>query len=519
MTKVLDCTLRDGGYYTNWDFDADLVDSYIDSMSRLPVDYIELGYVNDDMDGYFGEFFFLRPKKLQEIKARLRPEQALIVMLDGKSGTPERIEPLFRPLMGIVDGVRITAAPAALDHALSLAREFKKLGFSVGFNVMYLSTYVDDLSKLKSAIEEPESYDSIALVDSYGGCSPAKVKQAVEDLRELLPNTLIGFHGHDNMCLAFANTLAAIEGGADIVDGTLTGMGRGAGNLRTETILIHLAREGANSELDYEALATIVSPFENMRKKYGWGTNLPYMLSGANNLPQKDVMDWLAKDRYSVISIIRALQQQSGQDLDRNVYPDISTLDLTAPSVLMVGGGPTVEQHIDAIRDFVERYDAVVVFSSSRHLKLAEKIGGRQILALSGHDAFRVRLEDRKGLVAAAIATPPRVADCVPTNINVPIYQASPVHFGDADGPVSDSGPLALGLGVVEALGVRQCWLVGFDGYEQATSAQQDLSREVQAALDAFAQKHGAASIASLTPTRYDVTRRSLHGLVAAALA
>jgi 4-hydroxy 2-oxovalerate aldolase len=75
---------------------------------------------------------------------------------------------------------------------------------------------------------------------------------------------------------------------------------------------------------------------------------------------------------------------------------------------------------------------------------------------------------------------------------------------------------MALGLGVVEALGAESCWLVGFDGYDTASLAEQELSREVQASLDAFAAVHGATSIASVTPTRYRVKRRSLHGLVAA---
>ena len=519
MVQLLDCTLRDGGYYTDWDFRPELVETYVGSLARLPVDYIEFGYVNDDMDGYFGEYFFLRPAKLKKVKAQLRPDQKLVVMLDAKSGKPERIGELFAPLVGVIDGVRIAAAPAALNHSLALAREFKKLGFTVGFNVMYLSTYHDDLSKLQPVIDEPQSYDSLALVDSYGGCTPSQVRKAFEDLRKLVPKNAIGFHGHDNMCLAFANTLAAIEGGADIVDGTLTGMGRGAGNLKTETYLVHIARNGSNLELDYEALASVVAPFEEMRRKYEWGTNLPYMISGANNLPQKDVMDWLAKNRYSVVSIIRALQQQSGQDFDKVAYPPVEGLKLEAKNALMIGGGPSIRDHIDAIRDLIERYDPIVVFSSSRYLKLAQRLGGRQLLCLAGHDSFRSGVSSSDDLIAAVVASPPRVTDCVPPAIAIPVHQATPIAFqqnGSDKGPVSDSGPLALGLGVVEALGVEQCWIVGFDGYDQATLAQQELSREVQSALDAFAAKHGAASIASLTPTRYNVKRRSLHSLVAA---
>ncbi len=520
MVDVLDCTLRDGGYYTDWDFSPEDVATYIDSIARLPITYVEIGYINDAMEGYFGEYFYLTRPKIQAIRDKLRPDQKLVVMVDGKAVVPERIEALFGGVSDLVDLVRITAAPNALAHALSIARELKKLGIAVGFNVMYLSTFQNDIGKIRAAIDSADEYDSLALVDSYGGCTPASVGALFRELRRLLPKMTIGFHGHDNMCLAFANTLAAIENGADVVDGTFTGMGRGAGNLRTETVLIHLAREGANQDLDYQALSNAVAPFERMRKIHEWGTNLPYMLSGANNLPQKDVMDWLSKNRFSVLSIIRALQRQSGQEVDRNEYPDVADLKLDAGSVLLVGGGPSVQHHAEAIRALVERYDPVVIFSSTRHLPLAGRIGGRQLLCLPGHDAFRVPVEQLQGVTAAVVSAPPRVPDCIPAGMSVPVYQAAPLPVpgahGPESGPVSDSGPLALGLGVAEALGADQCWLVGFDGYDTASLAEQDLSREVQQTLDAYLGRRGAKSLVSLTPTHYGLPKKTLHGLVAA---
>lgn len=518
MVEILDCTLRDGGYYTGWDFDAGLVENYVDCMARLPVDQIELGYVNDDVAGYYGEYFFLRPDKLRAVKRRLRPEQKLVVMIDGKTGRVERIEPLFARLANIVDGVRITAAPDALDHAIDLARAIKALGFTVGLNIMYMSQWQDDLDRLKPVIAGRDAYDSLALVDSFGGCVPHKVTRAVRALRVILPEKTIGFHAHDNMCLAFANTLAAIEGGADIIDGTLTGMGRGAGNMRTEMILVHLGQGVAGQPLDYQALAAVSAPFEEMRKRYQWGTNLPYMLSGANNLPQKDVMDWLAQSRFSTVSILRALQEQSGQEKDGVDYPPVSALRLSAGAVLMIGGGQSVADHLPAIADLVRVHDPIVVFSSKRYLGYADRIGGRQLLCMAGHDLFPAGFAGARGLAAAVVAAPPRAPDIVPANLGVPVHQATPLAYPTAGaGPVSDSGPLALGLGIVEALNAAQCWLVGFDGYEQATRAQQDLTREVQGALAAFAERRGANAIVSLTPTRYAVPQRSLYGLVAAA--
>lgn len=516
MVQVLDCTLRDGGYYTDWDFDPALVATYFDSVARLPIDHLEVGYINDAMPGYFGEYFFLTADKLSAIRARIRPNQKLLVMIDAKAVQPARVPALFGPVAGIVDMVRIACSPAQLPHGLALARALKAQGFAVGFNIMYLSTFATNLNHIRAVLDAPDDFDSLALVDSYGGVTPKQIGPLFRELRQRLPNTPIGYHGHDNMCLAFANTLVAIEHGADIVDATFTGMGRGAGNAKTETVLIHLAREGQNEPLDHQALSAVVGPFEAMQRQYGWGTNLPYMISGANNLPQKDVMDWLAKSRYSVLSIVQALQRQGGQEVDRTGYPGAASLDMRADDVILVGGGPSVQRHVDAIARLVRERRPAVVFSSSRHLNLAAQLGGRQLLCLPGHDAFRAGPDALARMAAVVVPAPPRVPGCVPDGLTMPVVQAEPLHLEGGDlGPVSDSSPLALALGAATALGAKRCFLVGFDGYDTASTAEQELSREVQAVLDAFAARSGGPQLASLTPTRYRVPQRSIHGLIA----
>lgn len=519
MVELLDCTLRDGGYYTSWDFDPITVRTYLSALSRLPIDHVELGYVNDPQPGYAGEFFFLAPERLAYARSLLRPDQKLVVMIDGKGTTPERMRPLFAHLAPLVDMVRITVAPNAIGHGVALARALKEAGLKVGFNLMYLSTYQDNIGAISAAFEAADSFDSIALVDSYGGCLPSSVARLFRDLRQALPGKTLGFHGHDNMSLAFANSLAAIEGGADVIDGTLVGMGRGAGNLRIETLLVHLDSASNASALDYQALSSVIEPFEALRVVHGWGTNLPYMISGANNLPQRDVMNWISKNRYSVLSIIQALQRQSSSEGDATIYPDLAALDAPERPVLIVGGGPSVREHGDAIARYVARTNALVLFASTRHLDLSHRLGGEQMLCLPGHAAMRVDVEDNlSGISKSIVAAPPRVSGCVPRDFRMEIAQALPLAAGEEAriGPVSDISPLDLALGAVVALGTRDCAVIGFDGYEMASVAEQELSQEVQKMLDLFRVKHPGIRLRSLTPTRYAVDTVSVYGLIAA---
>ena len=110
------------------------------------------------------------------------------------------------------------------------------------------------------------------------------------------------------MQLGLINTLTAIECGVDFVDATALGMGRGAGNLNMELLLTYLKNEGL--EVDFNVLGDYVSNFQPLLDKYQWGTNLPYMISGANRIPQKEVMEWVTNRAYSFNSIVRALDNK-----------------------------------------------------------------------------------------------------------------------------------------------------------------------------------------------------------------
>ncbi len=86
----------------------------------------------------------------------------------------------------------------------------------------------------------------------------------------------------------------------------------------------------------------------------------------------------------------------------------------------------------------------------------------------------------------------------------------------DHIGPVSDTGPLGLALGAAKALGTQSCYLAGFDGYEMASIAEQELSREVELALSLFRSGNASVKLSSLTPTRYNLDQTSVYSLVAA---
>jgi 4-hydroxy 2-oxovalerate aldolase len=246
--KIVDCTLRDGGYYTNWDFPQPLVDAYFDAVRSLSIAYVEVGYRSPAKNAYFGRYFHLSLTfgryfhlsltTLRACRAALRPDQGLAIMFNYKDVTPALIDELTGDLPGVVDLVRFACPPDAIADCVELGRRIKARGIKVAINVMYMTKYAGDVSVLEPLAVAGDVVDYVALVDSYGGVLPEQAADTVSKAIALLPQP-VGFHGHDNLSLAFANSIEALKAGATMLDSTFAGMGRGAGNLKTELITVH----------------------------------------------------------------------------------------------------------------------------------------------------------------------------------------------------------------------------------------------------------------------------------------
>lgn len=517
---LFDCTFRDGGYYTNWDFSDALLERYLDAMrTARDIRSIEIGYRSPAKKQYFGRFFHLPRGLAEHCRARLRPDQRLAIMLNEKDVTPETVKDLIGDLTGVVNTIRFAVAPSKIGFAIELADACDQLGFSVGLNIMYLNTYVR-----KASILEPlarAKTEAVALVDSYGGCMPDEVRDTVAEAKALLPHP-IGFHGHDNISLAFANSLAALEGGATTLDTTVAGMGRGAGNAKTELALSYLAtRHG--SEVDYSRLSAVVDMFARMQKEYEWGTNLAYMISGFAGLPQADVMDWLGTRRYSLSSIIAALRFQGGGEIDEKVYPDLSTSPLRAQlagaPALVIGGGESVIEHLDALKTLAANSNMTVVHSTTRRAALFDDLAVPQIYCLAGQELERLSTDAERAILYREnrhVVTPeaPRLMGAVPPLDNV--YQVP--HWVEENarerlGPVTDEPPLALAFASTDAIGASEVYLAGFDGYRNASASEQANALDVQAALTLATSRWPERRIVSVTPTSYNVPCMSAYAL------
>ena len=495
MVKILDCTLRDGGYYTNWDFKEDMVKSYLKSFDLLPIEYLEIGYRSPEKSEYLGEYFFCTKDTLNFVRSNTNKKLAII--LNEKDVRVEHLDSLLDPCQGIIELVRIAIDPINFLRALDLAKSIKLKGFKVAFNVMYLSKWneysemITNFSKLDGVV------DYFYLVDSFGGVFPDQVRSTVRLLKSKT-KVQLGFHGHNNLEMALANTLVAIEEGVDIIDATVTGMGRGAGNLKTELILTILSKK---IEVDFDALSTVTSNFELLENQYNWGTSLPYMVSGSNSLPQKQVMDWVSKKSYSFNSIVRALDNQKNNKEDNDKYPVFQN-PKKFKAVLIIGGGTMVNNHKKALITFLNNNsdEICIIHSSSKNANIFSSVENNQFFCLIGNEGIRlesVLSKSHKSITNCVLPPYPRkMGTYIPDFALNKTLELKEINFTK----IKEESHTSIALQLSLELGCEKIYLTGYDGYQGDQIAQKDQELFIQNSqlFEDFSKK---AEIISITPT------------------
>lgn len=500
MAKILDCTLRDGGYYTNWDFNSEIIDAYIQAMNVLPIDYLELGYRNNPTKEYMGKFGYSPVSVLQYIRKNCTKK--LDVMLNEKSTKPEDLDVLLKPIVGLVDMIRIAIDPKNFDRAVILAKAVKVMGFEVGFNVMYMSKWQTEYPEfLKKLSVINEMADLFCMVDSFGGVTPEDVIDIVKMVRENTTSP-IGFHGHNNLQLGLINTITAMKLGVDYVDATILGMGRGAGNLNMELLLTYLnAHEGL--EVDFNVLGDVITAFTPLMEQHQWGTNLPYMLAGANRIPQKEVMDWVKNRVYSFNSVVRALDNRKNNTVDNAQFPHLN-VEHKFDKVLVIGGGNNAIEHKEAIKEFIAQgQNIAVVFATARNAKAYQDIKVPVYYTLVGNEGRRLTANVGKAKFNATCVLPPyprTMGTEVPAYAEKNTVELSAVNFTDKFKDSVTTIALQLAMNLTDG----EIFVIGYDGYPGNVLSEKEvtLTNENKNIFQAYQQAKGE-QLKSLTPSLY----------------
>lgn len=303
--KVLDCTIRDGGLCNSWKFDHDLVGKTFRALTEARVDYMEVGYRSSDeaiSRDKVGPWRFCDEKDLEAVAAR--GDMKLSTMVDVGKVRAKDIPPVSDTMIGVV---RIATYAHQIDEALELLKHCLDSGYETFINVMAVSVCEpDDMDRYLEKLAASQVHN-VAVVDSFGALLPHHVRYLFRKYRSFLGNEKhIGMHAHNNLQNAYANTVAAIEEGADFVDATIHGIGRGAGNCPIESLLFYLE----NARYDVRPILDLVEEFALLRDELRWGYHLPYAISGFMNVHPKQAIAMMdTQARYQCTDYYDRLQK------------------------------------------------------------------------------------------------------------------------------------------------------------------------------------------------------------------
>lgn len=230
--KILDCTIRDGSYATNYYWEAEMLRDIVSSLSRCGIEYIEIG--NGTGMGAYRKLSGALTDEAYYANTIPYKETAKIgsFYIPGV-GTKDDLS-LFRNAGG--DFVRIGANATETEKTFDSIEYAKGVGLFVTCNLMktYALTNYQLVGRVRDLVSA--GVDCVYIVDSSGGMLPGQVESYMHAIQSFY-DVPLGFHGHNNLLLANANTLKAVECGAEMVDATLGGLGRGAGNAQLESLV------------------------------------------------------------------------------------------------------------------------------------------------------------------------------------------------------------------------------------------------------------------------------------------
>ena len=275
--KLLDCTLREGGYVNNWEFGAENIQNILYGLKNAHMDFIECGYLKP-VSYSSNKTLFNTINDAEKLTAEHNIKPVLMINYGEYNikDIPNQKNIIFR----------IAFKKHQADEALKYCTKLKSKGYGIFIIPMHTNTYsANELSELINEVNKILPY-GFTITDSTGSMRETDLKRVIKICKGLNENINICFHSHNNMQLSFSNAQYFIKNCLDrniIIDSTLSGIGRGAGNLCTEIIALYLNNFCKGSYDINPILESIEMCIKPVFDKNPWGYSVPYYLSGLNN--------------------------------------------------------------------------------------------------------------------------------------------------------------------------------------------------------------------------------------------
>lgn len=386
---LLDCTVRDGGYNNDWHFGHDALIGIVERVVSSGVDWVELGFLDQRQPFNINRSIMPDTDCMRKIYGKIAKKSSKFVgMIDFGTCDISHIQPAQET---ILDGIRVIFKKHLRKEAMAFCKQLKDLGYIVFSQLVSITSYSDEeLLDLISLVNEVKPY-AVSIVDTYGLLHKNNLFHYYEMLdRYVDAKVAIGYHSHNNFQLAYSNSIELINYHKEkqrplLCDGSLFGMGKGAGNAPIELLCMYM---NDNYDKSYhvsqllEAIDSIITP---LYQKYHWGYSMNAFLAASNDCHPNYVNYLLSKKTLSIKSINEILGQLKGDKqllYDKNyieqlyleyqnsscnddeVYADLHRL-LKDRDILVLGPGSTLVSESEKIHSFIaDRQPYVIAINS-----------------------------------------------------------------------------------------------------------------------------------------------------------
>lgn len=370
--RILDCTLRDGGYINNWEFKDSHIIKILNALSLAKIDIIECGYLSNKTIKTHDCTLFQNLQLLGKFSKNIPLDSKKVAMINlgdfDTSSLPKRDK-------SIIDGIRLAFHKEQLQNALTQAQILKNLDYEVFFQPMITKRYSD--LEFLHMIEEVNELGIYAfyLVDSFGSMSLKEfMRYFILADSNLNKNIALGYHSHNNMQLAFSNAIFLCSQNLKreiIIDSSIYGIGRGAGNLNTELIADFCNKE-LEAHYDIMPLLEIIDTLlQSLMSKHSWGFSPSQYLSASLNLHPNYASYLTRKNANNVTTLKRILEKipeskksSFDENLIQKLYADF-LLECTTPikkefslsknkKVLLIAPGKSTEEYKELINQKIQ---------------------------------------------------------------------------------------------------------------------------------------------------------------------
>lgn len=479
--QVLDCTLRDGAYITDSHFGAPAIRGIIKKMQDANVDLIECGWLKDKPH-VSGSTFYHVPSDLEAYLIQKSSSSLYVVMIDWDRYNLDQL-PEYDGKS--IDAIRVVFPHGKFREGVALGTIIKSKGYQVFFQAANTLEYSEeDLIQLAQEINKVQP-SGLSVVDTFGAMYPEDMERIVHILNKHIdPQIKLGFHSHNNLQLSFALSMQFVRALKDtgrnlIVDASLCGMGRGAGNTTTELLVNYLNREHhGNYDLNtiMDAIDMYMGEFQ---KNYSWGYSTPYLIAGmycthVNNIAYLlDNHRVNAKDMRNIIESLSPverrkydyslLEQKYIDNQNRVVDDDQAIAQLKAATagreVLLLCPGKSILNRRADIEKYIADHNPVIIGINVANLGYHQDylFFCNSVRYSYAKEVYSEEFGRTKRIVTSNIKTSPDRNESV-INFNL-LVKRGWEHFDNA-------GIVCLRL--LNKLHVANVALAGFDGFESS---------------------------------------------------